>query len=56
MRLLVGFMLLLTLHVNAQKIVRNQTFTSYQLFEELNRFEGEALIFDQCNFTHARRR
>jgi hypothetical protein len=54
MRLLIGLLLLLTQHVNAQKVVRNQTYTSYQLMEELNRFEGESLVFDQCNFTHSR--
>jgi hypothetical protein len=54
MRLLVGFLFLLAYTVSAQKIVRNQTYTSFQLLEELNHFEGEALVFENCLFTHSK--
>lgn len=54
MRLLIGVFILLTTVVNAQKIVRNQTYTSYQLLQQLNEFEGESLVFENCSFTHAK--
>jgi hypothetical protein len=54
-RLLLGcFLVLLPWLGLAQKIIQGQTFTSYQLLEELNRFEGESLVFDNCTFTHSK--
>ena len=53
MRLLIGLFLLLAFTANAQKIVRNQTYTSYELLNELNCFEGQSLVFENCVFTHS---
>lgn len=54
-RLLFGFLILLTpVWANAQQVIQNRDFTSYQLLQELNRFRGESLVFENCRFTHSK--
>ncbi len=46
------FLISSSLSATAQKVIQNQSFNSYQLFQELDKYDGRSLRFENCRFTH----
>jgi hypothetical protein len=51
--LVVTFLLMGSLGGFSQKIIQNQSYTSYQLHQTLAGYDGSSLLFENCNFTHS---